>query len=45
MFVSGIMPNKWFVPANIIKGMDCIEVNPEIEIKQNDKEGDQNAIQ
>ena len=43
MFMSGIMPNKWFVPATIIKGMDCVEVNPIIEVEQNveiHKEGD-----
>lgn len=48
IFTQGIMPNKWLVPASIIKGMDCIEVDPEIETKQNDKinkEGDQNDNQ
>ena len=46
MFASGKSPNKWNIPDTIIKGMDCIEVNPIIEVKQNDKsdkEGDWNG--
>ena len=47
MLTSGKSPSKWSVPDTIIKGMDCIEINPVIEVEQNDKsifkEGDWNG--